>query len=323
MERSSGQIVGTPSVSVVIATHNRSRLLKETIDSVLKQTFQDFELIVVDDGSTDDTEEVLKSYGDHLHFLRQENRGPSAARNLGISHARAAWISIQDSDDLCAPDHLETLYSFVEKKPDIGMVFANGAYLDDRGPTRKTIIPRAKSKRLANNGVELTDLFTTSIVRLQAALLSKKAFFAIGGLDENLRISMDLDLAFRFVTRFPIAYLDKVVFFYRRHDGNIGRNQELRLLENLRVIEKLVQDFPSAEEILGRKKIDLRKAYRYYRLSKGRWKAGEKDRARSALRQAVLLRPFFLKYRLYQLLGAIFSKPHNSFLKTTKTGDAR
>jgi glycosyltransferase involved in cell wall biosynthesis len=307
----------------VIATHNRSRLLKETIDSVLKQTFQDFELIVVDDGSTDDTEEVLKSYGDHLHFLRQENRGPSAARNLGISHARGAWISIQDSDDLCAPDHLETLYSFVKKKPDVGMVFANGAYLDDPRPTGKTIIPRAKSKRLANNGVELSDLFTKSIVRLQAALLSKKALLAVGGLDENLRISMDLDLAFRFFMRFPIAYLDKVVFFYRRHDGNIGRNQELRLLENLRVIEKLVQNFPSAEEILGRKQIDRRKAYRYYHLAKGRWKAGEKDGARSALKQAVLLRPFFLKYRIYQLLGAIFSKPHNSFLKTTKTGDVR
>jgi glycosyltransferase involved in cell wall biosynthesis len=291
---------------VVIATYNRSRLLKETIESVLKQTFQDFELIVVDDGSTDDTEKVLKSYGDRLRFLRQENRGPSAARNLGISFARASWISIQDSDDICAPSHLETLYRFVEKNPDVGMVFANGAYVDDPGPKGKTIIPREKSKRMAERGVELTDLFRTSIVRLQAALLSKEALLSIGGLDETLRICMDLDLGFRLLMRFPVAYLDEVVFFYRRHEGNIGRNQELRLLENLRVIEKLVQDFPRAEEILGREHIDRRKAYRYYRLAKSRWKAGEKNGARNALRQAVFLRPFFLKYRLYQLLGAIF-----------------
>jgi hypothetical protein len=116
---------------------------------------------------------------------------------------------------------------------------------------------------------------------------------------------MDLDLGFRFFMCSPVAYLDEVVFSYRRHEGNIGRNQELRLLENLRVIEKLVQDFPSAKEILGRERIDRRKAYRYYRLAKSRWKAGEKDGARNALRQAVFLRPFFLKYRLYQLLGAI------------------
>jgi glycosyltransferase involved in cell wall biosynthesis len=306
VDGSGGQIARAPTVSVIIATYNRAGLLKETIESVLKQTFQDFELIVVDDGSTDDTEAVLKSYGDRLRYLRQENRGPSAARNLGISHARASWISIQDSDDICAPDHLETLCSFVEKKPDVGMVFANGTYLHDPGPKGKTIIPREKSKRLADKGVELTDLFTTSIVRLQAALLSKKALLAVGGLDENLRISMDLDLAFRFFIRFPMAYVDKVVFFYRRHEGNIGRNQELRLLENLQVIEKLVQDFPSAVEILGRQQIDRRKAYRYYHLAKSRWKAGEKDGARDALRQAVFLRPFFLKYRLYQFVGAIF-----------------
>ena len=291
---------------MVIATYNRARLLKETIESVLKQTLQDFELIVVDDGSTDDTEKVLKSYGDRVRYFRQENRGPSAARNLGIRHARTSWISIQDSDDICAPNHLKTLFGFVEKNPDCGMVFANGSYLDDPGPKGKTIIPREKSKRMAERGVELADLFSTSIVRLQAALLSKEAFLSIGGLDETLRICMDLDLGFRFFMRFPVAYLDEVVFFYRRHEGNIGRNQELRLLENLRVIEKLVQDFPSATKILGRKQIDRRKAYRYYRLAKSRWKAGEKDGARNALKQAVFLRPFFLKYRLYQLLGAIF-----------------
>jgi glycosyltransferase involved in cell wall biosynthesis len=306
VERSSGQIVRTPSVSVVIATYNRARLLKETIESVLKQTFQDFELIVVDDGSTDDTEKVLKSYGDRLRHVREENRGPSAARNLGVYHATASWISIQDSDDICAPNHLKTLYGFVEKNPDCGMVFANGRYLDDPGPKGKTIIPREKSKRMAERGVGLTDLFSTSIVRFQAALLSKEALLSIGGLDETLRICMDLDLGFRFFMRFPVVYLDEVVFFYRRHEGNIGRNQELRLLENLRVIEKLVQDFPSAKEILGREQIDRRKAYRYYRLAKSRWKAGEKDGARNALRQAVFLRPFFLKYRLYQLLGTIF-----------------
>jgi glycosyltransferase involved in cell wall biosynthesis len=306
VERSSGQTVRTPSVSVVVATYNRAGLLKETIESVLRQTFQDFELIVVDDGSTDDTEEVLRPYGDRLRFLRQENRGPSAARNLGISLARASWISIQDSDDICASSHLETLYRFVEKNPDVGMVFANGAYLDDPGPKGKTIIPREKSKRLAETGVALTDLFSTSIVRLQAAVLSKKALLAVGGLDENLRIAMDLDLAFRFFMRFPIAYLDKVVFFYRRHAGNIGRNQELRLLENLRVIEKLLHEFPSAIQILGHQRINQRKAYRYYHLAKSRWKAGDKDGARNALRQAVFLRPFFFKYRFYQLLGAIF-----------------
>ena len=121
-----------PSISVVIATYNRASLLPETLDAVLAQRFRDFELIVVDDGSTDETQQVLKPYGDRVRYFYQENSGPSAARNLGVRHARGEWIAIQDSDDLFAPDHLESLFAFAEKNPDCGMVFANGAYLGDR-----------------------------------------------------------------------------------------------------------------------------------------------------------------------------------------------
>lgn len=290
-----------PSVSVVIATYNRARFLHETLDSILGQRFRDFELIVVDDGSTDDTSELLKSYGDRIRILCQENRGPAAARNLGIRHARGRWILIQDSDDLSTPDHLESLFAFAEKNPDCGMVFANGAYLGGPEHNRETIIPKEKSRRLAQQGVRLLDLFEKSIVRLQAALLSKTCLETIGGHDESLRICMDLDLAFRIFMRYPVAYLDKVVFLYRKHEGNIGRNQDLRLLENIRVIEKLVREFPQAREELGMRRIAQRTAYRYYRLAKGRWKAGDRDGAREAIRKAASLCPFSLKYKLYQL----------------------
>jgi len=291
----------TPAVSVVIAAYNRARFLPETIDSVLGQRFRDFELIVVDDGSTDDTQNVLKSYGNQICVLKQENRGPASARNLGIRRARGRWISIQDSDDLSVPDHLESLFAFAEKNPDCGMVFANGAYLGGPEHNRETIIPKDKSRRLAQQGVRLLDLFEKSIVRLQAALLSKTCLETIGGHDESLRICMDLDLAFRIFMRYPVAYLDKVVFLYRKHEGNIGRNQDLRLLENIRVIEKLVREFPQAGEKLGTRRIAQRTAYRYYRLAKGRWKAGDRDGAREAIRKAASLCPFSFKYKLYQL----------------------
>jgi len=290
-----------PSISVVIATYNRARFLPETIGSVLQQRFRDFELIVVDDGSTDETRQVLQSYGDQIRFFYQENRGPAAARNMGIRQARGRWVSIQDSDDLCTPDHLEMLFAFAEKNPECGMVFANGAYLGGPEHNRETIIPKQKSRRLAQEGVRLVDLFEKSIVRLQAALLSKKCLETIGGHDEGLRICMDLDLAFRIFMRHSVAYLDKVVFLYRKHEGNIGRNQDLRLLENIRVIEKLVREFPRARELLGSRRIAQRTAYRYYRLAKGRWKYGDRKGAGEAIREAVSLRPLSLKYRLYKL----------------------
>jgi glycosyltransferase involved in cell wall biosynthesis len=286
---------------VVIATYNRARYLPETVESILGQRFGQLEVIVVDDGSTDETRSILESYGSRLRYIYQENRGPSAARNFGVQNARAPWIAIQDSDDLSTPDHLETLYHYVREHPDCGMVFANGSYLGGPEHNRETIIPASKSRRLAKDGVRLADLFEKSIVRLQAALISKRYYDAIGGHDESLRICMDLDLSLRLFMNYPVAYLDRVVFRYRKHEGNTGRNEELRLVENIRVIEKLTREFPTAKNLLGQKTIDRRRAYRYYRLAKGRWKRKQFNPAREAIQQATSLCPYSLKYRLYQL----------------------
>jgi hypothetical protein len=100
---------------------------------------------------------------------------------------------------------------------------------------------------------------------------------------------------------FPIAYIDEVVFSYRKHDGNIGRNEELRLTENIRVIEKLLHDYPQANNMISRQQIARRLAYRYYRLAKGRWQRRQHADARQALLQAVALCPVNVKYRLYQM----------------------
>jgi glycosyltransferase involved in cell wall biosynthesis len=293
-----------PAVSVVIATYNRAHLLPQTLDSVLGQRFNDYELIVVDDGSTDGTAAVAQSYGARLRYFRQQNRGPSAARNLGVSHARGRWISIQDSDDLCAPHHLETLYGYARSHPECGMVFANGAYLGGPEHNRNTIVPAAKSRRLAQEGIRLKDLFDKSIVRLQAALVSKVCYDAVQGHDERLKISMDLDLSFRIFNRYPMAYLDEVIFYYRKHQGNSSSNQELRLLENIQVIEKLMAENPQARTILGERRVASRLAYRYYRLAKTRWRAGRCREAKQAITQATTLCPGAVKYRLYQLRWA-------------------
>lgn len=291
----------SPKVSMVIATYNRAELLPATIDSVLQQQFQDFELIVVNDGSTDHTEQCLEPYRERIRYLYQDNSGPSAARNAGVRLARARWISIQDSDDLCAPNHLATLYRYAESHPDCGMVFANGAYLGSPSHNRETIIPTDKSRRLAKQGVSLKDLFDKSLVRLQASLISKACYDDLGGHDETLRISMDLDLSFRIFHRYPVAYIDEVVFYYRKHSGNTSANQEQRLSENISVIRKLLAGNPQAEITLGQPRVASRLAYRYYRLAKGLWQKGRQVDAQAAIIEASRLRPWSLKYRFYRL----------------------
>jgi hypothetical protein len=231
----------------------------------------------------------------------------------GVRHARAPWISIQDSDDVCTPDHLEVLYNYVRGRPDCGMVFANGGYIGGAEHGRQTIIPAAKSNRFAREGVSWHDLFEKSIVRLQAALVSKRCYEMIGGHDESLRICMDLDLSFRLFARFPVAYLDHVVFLYRKHEGNSGRNEELRLLENIQVIEKLLREFPEAENVLGSQQVARRIAYRYYRLAKSRYRTGRCAEGRDAIARALAARPHALIYRLYSFWWKIAKEARPMF----------
>jgi len=291
----------SPGVSVVIATYNRAGFLRETVDSVLAQRFQDFELIVVDDGSTDNTREVLAGYGSRVRYLHQNNRGPSAARNFGVREARAPWIAVQDSDDISGPNHLEVLHRSAQDFPRYAMIFANGKYLGGPEHNRDEIIPAKKSAALAARDLCLRDIFDKSIVRLQASLIAKAAYDALGGHDESLRVCMDLDLALRLFMNYRVKYIDESVFLYRKHEGNIGRNEELRLTENIRVIEKLMRDHPAAAKMLGSGRVARRLAYRYYRLAKSRWKRGEREAARHALGEALMLRPYAPKYRFYQL----------------------
>jgi glycosyltransferase involved in cell wall biosynthesis len=291
----------SPAVTVVIATYNRANYLTETIDSVLGQKFQNFELIVVDDGSTDETRQVVAPYGFRVQYVYQENRGPSAARNVGVRYAKGSWISIQDSDDICAPNHLVSLYGYAQSHSDCAGVFANGGYLSGRAHNRDTIIPPGKSNRIASRGVNWADIFDKSIFRLQASLIRKDAYLRVGGLDERFRICDDLDLLFKLFTVYPIAYLDEVVFYYRKHDGHISGNHELRLRENIDVIRKLLAENPRAAAMLGRRRVAARLAYRYYRLAKGFRGQRRYAEAKQAIREAASLRPFSLKYRLYRL----------------------
>ena len=114
-----------PKISVIIPTYNRSSLLKQAIDSVLQQTFNDFEVIVVDDGSTDDTRDVIKQIGDErIRYFYKDNGGASSARNLGLIKAQGEYISFLDSDDLWPENYLEIMVSNLEKMPDYGAAYS-------------------------------------------------------------------------------------------------------------------------------------------------------------------------------------------------------
>jgi glycosyltransferase involved in cell wall biosynthesis len=291
----------TLRVSVVIPTYNRRNYVRESLESVLSQTFPDFEVIVVDDGSTDGTHEVVQPYLSRVRYIRQENRGAAAARNVGIRNARGIYVAFMDSDDLSAPRHLQILHDFLEQRPDCAMVIGNGAYLEGKFHSRHTVISMERAKRLEEMGVTVKELFDGRVARLQGTMTRKSVLEEIGFLDEWFRLSYDLDLSLRLIKNHRIGFVNEVVYLYRKHGGNISADDELRSRENLRALEKLMSDYPEALKLIGKRPFFRLYAHRYYRLSKALAKKGDTKGASEAIRQAIYLYPLSLKYYLYRL----------------------
>ena len=123
-----------PKVSIVIPAFNASNFITETLKSVFRQTYKDYEVIVVDDGSTDDTKEVLDPFMDRIRYIYQSNSGgPAKPRNVGICNAKGKYISLHDSDDVMLPEKIERAVEFLEAQPSLGMVFTNFTKIKENG----------------------------------------------------------------------------------------------------------------------------------------------------------------------------------------------
>ena len=178
-------------VSVIIPTYNRWPMLGEAVESVLAQTMSDYELIVVDDGSTDETRHRLAGYGSRLTVLRQCRRGVSAARNLGASRASGGYLAFLDSDDLWHPKKLQRQLDFMERSPEVAICQTDEIWI--RNGVR--VNPRRRHRKPSG------DIFRASLelclVSPSAVMMRRKLFERAGGFDESLPVCEDYDLWLR------------------------------------------------------------------------------------------------------------------------------
>src|SRR5262249_10413258 len=186
-------------ISVVIPTYNASRWLGASLDSILTQSEPPGEVVVVDDGSTDDSRDVLAAYRDRVEVVSGEHGGLAAARNLGLRVARGDWIAFQDADDIALPDRLARLQAHpapTARAPPArpgggGAVFADGASLGNGG----RIVPRGLAVRAAGRRLGAADLFDGFPAYYQSALVARDALEAAGPFDPSYRIHPDHDHA--------------------------------------------------------------------------------------------------------------------------------
>jgi glycosyltransferase involved in cell wall biosynthesis len=200
-----------PMVSVVIPTFNRSSRVINAIESVLRQTYTNFEILVVDDGSTDDTREKLKPYVGRTKYVHQENRGASAAQNKGVSLATGEWISILGDDDDWLPTKLECQFEALAKcGEECGACFTNCQFIVN-GVLQQTIFAEAGFKNHQRIGI-LDDWFGPQVERYpiiwaQSLMVRRSLFNELGGFDGKMTINEDLDLIFRLALKTRICFV--------------------------------------------------------------------------------------------------------------------
>lgn len=225
----------SPKVSVIIPTYNRLWALPEAIKSVLDQTFSSFELIIVDDGSTDGTEKWVKEKCPSAKYIKKENGGVSSARNRGIEKSRGRYIAFLDSDDRWLPEKLERQIKVMDSGHAV-------CYTDEIWiRNRKRVNPRLKHKKYAG------DIFLKSlplvIISPSSVMIESDIFDEIGLFDEELLACEDYDLWLRLTSRYPVYFVDEpLIIKYGGHDDQLSKKYWGLDTFRIYALEKILSD---------------------------------------------------------------------------------
>lgn len=229
-----------PLISVIIPAFNSEKTIQETIESVLQQTFSDFELIVINDGSTDATLEVVTSIkDDRVKVFSYPNAGVAVSRNRGVSHSIGEFVSFLDADDLWTADKLEAQLKALQENPQAAVAYSWLDAIDESGNFLR------EGTRITENGDIYAKLFLTPFVSSGSnGLIRKQAFIEIGGFDESLAASQDYDFYLRLAARYHFVAIPKTQILYRILSGSMSTN--IRRLEatSLLVRERAFKESP-------------------------------------------------------------------------------
>lgn len=224
-----------PVVSVVIPNYNHAKYISDAIASVLNQTFRDFEIIVVDDGSTDDSREVVAQFGGRVQYLYQRNAGLSAARNVGIQAARGEYIGVLDADDMYEPVFLESLIGELDSHPDADGIYCGYQFVDEKN----SLLPQIENRSIPSEKL-YTALLDGNFLVPEAVLVRRNCYDRSGLYDGSLRASEDWDMWLRLAKRYKIIHTTRILTRHRVLAGSMSSDPQRMLTNRLSVLEKHV-----------------------------------------------------------------------------------
>jgi glycosyltransferase involved in cell wall biosynthesis len=230
-----------PLVSVVIATHNMAGYLALAIRSALEQTYQNTEVLVVDDGSTDDTRSRVEPYlkDRRVRFLYQQNRGQAAAKNRGVRESQGDYVAFLDADDMWVPDKLALQMPLFLRSAALGVVYSRLVYIDELGAEVRVADDELFRGRVTG------PLFIRNFIGFGSSVVRKACFSRLGVFDEALRMGIDYDLWLRLSTEYEFDFVDRPLLQYRVWSGQMSRNCKSRYLNGIAIMHRFLERFPN------------------------------------------------------------------------------
>jgi glycosyltransferase involved in cell wall biosynthesis len=250
----------TPLVSVIIPAYNCARFIGEALESVYKQTYKNWEIVIIDDGSKDKTNDALSPHMDKIKYFYQNNKGTAAARNAGVERARGELIAFLDNDDYWLPKKLEIQVRAIQNFPDVCLAFTDGKSFDRSGPLSDSLMPihfrdwikcHKKGDSIFIKGWIFKELLLGNVISsATSVLIRKKCFTDIGGFDEEISISDDYDLYLRLARFYPICIIKKCLYMWRYREDSQSGHWDIRMQRwkraSIQVLEKNKDIVPPA-----------------------------------------------------------------------------
>ena len=287
-------MIHRPIVSVIIPTYNRAHLIGKAINSVLSQTYQDFEIIVVDDGSTDNTREIIRSFKEkRVKYIKKykKNRGISVARNIGIKVARGKYIALLDSDDEWLPEKLNKQIKVLQSEsPEVGVVCSWSYNIDEKG---NYISKRCLPKK---DGYIYEDLLSTNPISVPTMLIRKECFNRVGLFDDLLNAQEDWDMWIRIAKYYRFALIKIPLVKYRLHSNQLSKNLGVKIITANRILVKYANEL---------KKRPCTHSKHYFYIGNRFCHMGKTKDGQRYLIKAISLYPFCIRYYIC-MFGSLF-----------------
>lgn len=278
-------------VSIVIPAYNSADFIRETLDSCLAQTYKHIELIVIDDGSSDETVEIMQSYGDKVHLIQQRNSGPAIARNTGIANAAGEYIQFCDSDDVLDPQKIERSMAIMLDKPDVALVYSQMQAVDEEGQILSSMSPVPDESFLTVNNLFCTILQANgSPIQTSTILVRKSALETVGKYraDPDHICAEDWDLLLRLAGKFQFAGISETLVKYRLRRGALS-TKTLSMAEGRLKTIQYARHYASRQNCIDDKAYDRLEAGRHHSLAMTLWQVNRRNEARTHLKIAIEL----------------------------------